>query len=363
MDQIYAQIDLLAIRHNLAEAARLNRGRNICAVVKADAYGHGAVRVAATAVDAGASFLAVARAEEAVPIREAGINVPILVLGLCFGEQLALASELSLTVTVCSMEDVRLLSAMRRPPDVHIKLDTGMGRLGVRGQEELAALLEGLKHSGARVTGAYTHFCVADSDEGFTQEQYRLFSRFIRQIREAGFRIIAHCQNSAAAMNRPDMEADMLREGIMLYGCYPDESFRKVADLRPAMSWRARVTYIKTLHPGDTVSYGRLFCAQEEMRVATLPVGYADGYKRSMTGKAKVIVGGQLRPVIGRICMDMCMVDVTGLPVNTGDEVTLMGSAGGQSITAEELGLWSGSFNYEILTSVGKRVKRIYCGA
>ena len=357
-------VDLSAIRDNVrAMRGQVPAQTLLLAVVKADAYGHGAAQVSRAALQAGAAWLAVARAEEGAQLRDAGINAPILVLGALTEAEAPVIAENRLTATVCAPEHVRALqqaaSRAGAPVSCHLKLDTGMGRIGVRTPAEARAVLDAAADCGSavRLTGAYTHFADADGDDlSFTREQLRRFRALTEPLPEG---LLLHCANSAAIHRlMPEAAFGMVRMGISLYGCPPVDPG---CTLRPAMTWTAPVTQVKTIAPGDTVSYGRTFTADAPTRVATVACGYGDGYHRAASGRAMALIRGRRVPVIGRICMDQLMLDVTQVPdVRAGDAATLLGRDGDACITADELAGWAGTISYEILLAATERVHRVW---
>ncbi len=356
-------IDLEAIRANVRALRALTPERAaLMAVVKADAYGHGACQVARAALQAGASALAVARVDEGEELRAEGIGAPVLVLGLCGPEETRRAAALGLTLTVSGPESAETLgraaAETQRELRCHLKLDTGMGRIGCRSEAEVRRTLAALAAApGVKLTGVYSHLADADGDgPEATEEQLRRFARMLTLLPEG---LCRHIANSAAIHRlMPRAAYDMVRMGISLYGYPPVET---ETALRPAMRWEAPVTYVKTLPAGESVSYGCTWRAPRESRIATVAVGYGDGYHRCMSGKAQALIHGRRAPVVGRICMDQMMLDVTGIPgVNPGDTVTLLGRDGGETITAEDLAAWAGTIPYELLLSATGRVRRIW---
>ena len=331
------------------------------AVVKADGYGHGAFQTAQAALRGGAFMLAVASVDEGSRLREEGIRAPILVLGAVTEADVAEGVENGLTQTVCSPEMVRMCEKAakenNKQTEVHLKIDTGMGRIGVRTEEERNAVLKALEESPhVKLSGVFTHFSDADAGEdgeAYTKEQYK---RFIEMTKALPGEVIRHCCNSAAIHRHPEMYQDMVRAGISLYGYPPVET---ELPLKPCMRWTASVSYIKELPAGAFVSYGRTWQADRPVRAATITCGYGDGYHRCAAEKAYVLIHGKRAKILGRICMDQMIADVTDIPdVKTGDEVILIGRDGNEKITAENLAEWSGTISYEILLSVGSRVKR-----
>jgi len=355
-------IDLAALRENVRLIkASLPENTMLMAIVKADAYGHGILQTARNAMAAGADWLAVARTGEGAVLRNAGVHAPILVLGASSDTELTEGVAHDLTLTVCSAQKVRALQAealrQGRTALMHLKLDTGMGRIGARSEEEIREILEALAQSpSVRMTGVFTHFADADgTDDEYTRMQLARFRQLLTLLPEG---LIRHCANSAAIHRYPEAAMDMVRAGISMYGNPPVETDMP---LRPVMDWRTAVTFVKDVQMGEKISYGCTFTADRSMRLATVACGYGDGYHRSASGKADVIIHGVRCPVVGRICMDQMMVDVTGIEgVKPGDEAMLMGSQGGEVITPDELGAWSGTIGYEVLLAATDRVYRLW---
>lgn len=362
---VWAEIDLAAVQHNIREIKKcIHGGARLCAVVKADAYGHGAMAVARKAVEEGASYLAVAMLSEALELRRAGFTEPILILGATPMEESGMLVDHEITQTVFTLEAAEALSreAVRRKSvaRVHLKVDTGMSRIGVRPElaGELAKQISMLP--GIELEGMFSHFALSDSrDKSYAKEQLHRFQLAIAKVEEKGVQIpIKHLANSAAILEMPETHFDMVRAGVILYGLWPSDEVEHVIDLRPAMKVCAKLVYIKSMEPGESISYGCTFHTTRRSRIATLPVGYADGYTRLFAGKAVVELRGQRVPVVGRICMDQCMVDVTDVPAAAeGDEVVLFGS---DTLTTDEAASWLGTINYEIVCMVAPRVPRVY---
>jgi len=365
----YCEIDLSAIRHNVGVMrAHMAPGAEFLAVVKADAYGHGAVPVAKAALEAGATMLAVAIPEEGAQLRQAGIDAPILVLGGM--EEEAAEAVVACNLTQVVFDEARIMALehagekLGMTAQVHLKLDTGMCRIGVRTTDEvqaLARLIDSLPH--VELTGCFTHMATADEEEHegtlLQIEKFRELTEAIAQVHPG--KITRHAANTASIFRYPQAHFDMVRGGIALYG-YPP--FAQDLGLRPAMRWVARAVYVKTIQPGERVSYGGLFEAKRETRVMTVPVGYADGYRRGLTGKGCVLVRGQRAPILGRVCMDQIMVDVTDIPdAQVGDEVVLLGAQGSDMIDADEMAAWLNTISYEVICSPGKRVPRVHINA
>ena len=353
----YVEIDLEAVRHNARQMlARLSEGTRLMAVVKADAYGHGAVQVAQAALEAGASALAVAIPEEGECLRAAGIAAPILVLGGIEPDAAGAVVRCGLTQTVFDARAIAALSQaaqrLNRPARVHLKLDTGMSRIGVRTAAQAAALAQAADEApGVRLVGAFTHFASADEEDASqTQQQIARFEDMLRAVEAVhGAPLLRHACNSAGIYRYPQAHYDMVRGGIALYGC------------APAMRWTTRATFVKDLPAGERISYGGTYTAARDMRVMTVPVGYADGYRRAFSGRAQVLVRGRRAPVVGRVCMDQMMVDVTDVPgCAAGDEVVLLGAQGGEAISADEMAAWADTISYEILLAPSARVPRTY---
>ena len=353
-------VDLAVLRKNVRLLREsLPAGTGLLAVVKADAYGHGMVQVAREALHAGAMHLAVALVEEGVALRSSGIGAPVLVLGATSYEEALLGVEHGLTITVCDAAMVHAVEKAAvdcgKSAMVHLKVDTGMSRIGARNEADVQAVLEALAECPhVRLNGVFTHFADADGDDmAFTHQQLERFKQLIAPLPEG---ILRHCANSAAIHRLPEAAMDMARAGISMYGYPPVETDMP---LEPFMDWRTRVTYVKEIAPGDTVSYGRTFTADKPMRVATMACGYGDGYHRAASGKAEVIIRGRRAKVLGRICMDQMMADVTDIPgVVPGDVVTLMGRDGNERITAEDIAAWAGTISYEVLLAATGRVPR-----
>lgn len=356
------------IAHNMNNIrAALPDGCKFLGVIKADAYGHGAVQVAKRLEASGCDHLAVACLDEALDLRSNGIHLPILVLGYtdpCYAGELA-AHEI--TQAVGSFEMAQALSerAAGQQLHVHMKLETGMGRTGFRvlSAEEMHAAADALQLPNLVFDGVFTHFAVSDEyGDPFTQLQFERFMDAVSNLEQGSGRrfAIRHCANSGAVINYKEYCLDMVRPGIATYGIYPAKETGGL-DLRPAMELKTRVAQITTHQPGDSISYGRTFVADAPMRIAVLPIGYADGLRRNLSGKLEVLIHGQRVRQIGRICMDMCMVDVTDIPdVQSGDVATIFGRDGEAFISIDELAEKAGTISYELLCAVSPRVPRIY---
>lgn len=366
----WAEISLAAIRQNyLNMRAMLPQGSRFLGVVKADAYGHGAVRVASMLEREGCDYLAVACIDEAAKLRACGITLPVLILGPGPAECAARLAQMGITQSVGSLEYAEALSnriaGTGLTLKVHMKLDTGMGRTGFRASDDGAfeQIKKALRLPNLVYEGVFTHFAVSDEpDKGFTDIQFARFGDTVARIeRETGHRFeIRHCTNSGAMINYEKTYLDMVRPGLALYGCYPAAE-RGRLELTPAMQLRSRVAEITEHRAGDSISYGRTFTAERDMRIAVLPIGYADGLHRALSGRLEVLIRGKRCRQIGRICMDMCMVDVTDLPeVRVGDTATIFGTDGDETVPVEELAEKCGTISYELLCAVSPRIPRVY---
>lgn len=367
----WAEINLDHIAHNVREIERLvGKRTELMAVVKADAYGHGVLETVQTMIENGASRLAVSMLDEAIQLRKIGIDLPILVLSYTSPARADEILKYHITQTVYSHELAKALSdeAVRQGTKarVHIKIDTGMSRVGfLPGYSAVKDVVEIQKLPGIIVEGIFSHFATADEkDRSYTLHQMELFESIVSELNRIGILIpIRHIANSAAILQYPEATMDLVRPGIILYGIYPSQEVdRSVIDLKAAMTLKATVTLVKWIENGTSVSYGRKFTASSKTKVATLPVGYADGYSRLLTGKGRVLINGQYAPVIGSICMDQCMIDVTSIEgeIKVGDEVVLLGKQGEREITADEIAGLMGTIPYEIVCIIGKRIPRVY---
>jgi alanine racemase len=366
----WVEIDLSAIAHNTRQIQSLvGSNVRILASLKADAYGHGALKVARTVLHNGASMLGVATVSEAAPLREAGIHAPILVFGYVPYWQMREAVRLRLTLTLYSIESAQALSraaqALNQAARIHVKVDTGMGRLGIRA-ECIAEILELLHEISdlphLELEGIFTHFAMADtSDQTHVRMQLARFQHVLQIIEEEHIRPpLVHAANSAAIFSLPEAHFDMVRPGIALYGLDPSTEVRLPAEFRPALSFKTQVAQVKDIPEGECISYGCTYATDRPTRVAILPVGYADGFRRSPTNWGSVLVHGQEAPLLGRVCMDQCIIDVTHIPyVRVGDEVILIGRQGTASLTAEQVAQRLGTINYEVVSEILARVPRV----
>ena len=371
LNRAWAEVDLDAIAHNVREIKRLTGSKaEMMGVVKADAYGHGVPEVAGTLLDNGVTRLAVATLDEAIQLRRMCIEVPILILSYTDHVR---AEEIILndvTQTIFSHDYARVLSAasvkLRRSVKIHVKIDTGMTRVGFMPDfGAVKNIIEISKLPGLIIEGIFTHFASADENEkGYTEMQFERFKGVCNELEKAGIHIpLRHVCNSAGIIQYPEMHLDMVRPGIILYGLYPSQQVdRDRIQLKPAMIFKAKVILVKDVEKDTCISYGRTFRTLRHSRIATIPVGYADGYTRLMSNKGKVLINGEQAPIVGRVCMDQCMADVTDLShdVKAGDEAILFGCQNGSSISADDVAEEIGTISYEVVCNIGKRIPRVY---
>ena len=365
----WAQIDLDALKYNFNNIRSvLKPGVKVMSVIKADAYGHGVIECARTLLECGTDAFAVATASEALELRRAGFNTPTLIIGAVDKDDFARLIENDITLSISDLESAVLLSEAAKKANktvkIHIKLDTGMSRLGFSASDKagtVSRILELSKLPNIETEGIFSHFACADEyDTEYTNMQFKRFCGLTDALEAGGLKIpIKHIANSAAIIMYPETHLDMVRPGIILYGYYPSECVdRSVIPLKPVMSVKSRVTLVKEAEKGVGVSYGKVYITEGKTKIATVPIGYADGYPRALLKKAKMEAGGGIAPVIGRICMDQCMIDVTNVNnIEIGDEVTVFGNG---KITADDMAKWMGSISYEVLCLVARRVPRIY---
>ena len=371
-ERVKAVVSLDAIAHNFAEMKKnIAKGTKIVAVIKADGYGHGAEAIARLIEDYDYIWgFAVATPEEALQLRTFGVKKPILILGIVFEEYFTQMIAKEIRLTVCTYEMAQKLSeeAQRQGRDVHIHigLDTGMSRIGFADRQESVEEIKKISQlPNLKIEGMFTHFARADEqDLTSAHQQFANYQEFLTLLEEAGIRIpIRHCNNSAGILWHREGDLDAVRPGITLYGIAPsDEVVNPGVALQPVMELKSHISFVKEVEAGVAVSYGGTFVTtRDSTRIATIPVGYADGYPRSLSNKGYVLINGKKAPIIGRVCMDQFMVDVSDIPEAVrGTEVTLLGTDHGSTITAEELGDLSGRFSYELICCITKRVPRIY---
>jgi alanine racemase len=352
----YAEVDLAAVRHNVAAFVALVAPSQVCAVVKADAYGHGDVPIATAALDAGAAWLAVALVEEAIRLREAGIEAPILVLSEPELSSAPDVTEWDLTPTVYSVPFAEALATTGAPVKAHVKVDTGMHRVGAA-PEQVDDVIRVLRTSpNVEVAALWTHLAVADEDRGFTLRQIELFEGVVARHEVA----MTHIANTAGAVLYPEARHSMCRIGLGSYGLHPCSQTRDVVDLVPAMRVVSHVSHVQHLEAGARPSYGRIRPLPEQAHVATVPIGYADGYPRRLSAEGRVLIAGQRRPLAGMVTMDQILVDVGHDLVGVGDEVVLLGGQDGVEVTADEWAQLLGTISYEVVCGIGPRVPRRY---
>ncbi len=364
----WLEIDLAAVRHNVRTLRTLLGPHcHLWAVVKANAYGHGAVPSGRAALESGADGLAVACLLEAAELRRSGITAPILLLAASEPRAAEGTVRLGLTQTACTEDTMRALAdaaqRLDRCAKVHLKIDTGMGRLGIPPEKaaEFAGLIQALR--GLSLEGVFSHLATAESeDTGYVWTQFERFTKAVREISEAGIDPgIRHLANSAAALRFPEMRLDGIRPGLLLYGLLPDAPGLEPLDLRPALSWRTTLAFRHLLPAGSPISYGCTYVTPRECLVGVLPLGYADGYPRHASNRAHVLLRGRACPVVGVVCMDHTIIDLSAVPdAEVADEVVLVGRQGKARITANQLAEWAGTVVHEIPTVIGKRVRRVY---
>lgn len=369
----WAEINLDAIVHNYKEIRRItNPNAKIMAIIKADGYGHGFKKIAEVLSENGIDAFGVATTDEALQIRKAGFTLPVLILGIIPDDELNTVIENEISISVTNLMFAKKISSaaskLHKNARIHIKLDTGMGRIGfVCGDDDSMTaeeIIEAAKLPYINVEGVFSHFSKADeADKSYTDLQFERFCRICEILEKNGVKIpFKHICNSAGIIQFPDYHLDMVRSGIITYGLYPsDEVDKSKISLIPAMTVKTQVTNVKKIHHESLISYGGKYTAKPGDVIATIAIGYADGFSRILSGKAKVIINGHLVNVVGNICMDQCMVDVTGIPdIKIGDEVIIFGSDGNNTITVESVALLLGTINYEVVCSVGKRIPRAY---
>ncbi|MUT68642.1 alanine racemase [Paenibacillus sp. NEAU-GSW1] len=369
-----AEISLDALSRNLQSFRNsMPAGRLLMASVKANAYGHGAIEVAREAESFGVDYLGVAFLDEALQLRQAGITTPILVLGYVGAEALEIAREHNVTIALFRDDVLQAAAALPQRQDgkklkAHVKIDTGMGRLGLLGLDSAVAYIEqALQAPELEVEGLFTHFARADeADKSYTKLQYERFNEIVEHVKRQQWPIsIIHAANSAAGIDTPEWSGDMLRLGISMYGLYPSHAVsRGNIELEPVMTLKSEVVMVKEAPPGWGISYGSRYMTKGAEPIGTLPIGYADGFSRMLTGKANALIRGVKVPVLGTICMDQCMIALkrasAGGPVQVGEEVVLIGRQGDEAITADEVADQLGTINYEVTCMLAARVPRVY---
>ncbi len=368
----WAEVDLGAIVHNVEEIKRYIGTRcRLMAVVKADGYGYGAVPCARAALKGGAEYLAVATADEGVALREAGIMAPILVMGASIpgcGEEKLVELGITQAISTPGMAEAVAQAAdkLGKKALVHVKIETGMGRTGIPPSEAIDYIAYLMQTPQLKVEGMFTHFPTAEEeDKNYTQGQFRQFMGLIGEMKARGIEVplLKHVCNSGAILDLPEMHLDLVRAGSLIYGLYPSPYVKRPLSLRPALSLKTRIVFLKEVPAGTGISYSLTYFTDRRTKIATLPVGYADVYRRELSNKGQVLVRGRRAPIVGRICMDQCLIDVGAVPgVAVGDEVVLIGRQGKEEITATELADLTDTLSGAFTVGLGKRVPRLYKG-
>ena len=362
----WAEVDLGAIEYNYKQVRRLvGKNTNIMVVVKANAYGHGTVEVSAVLERLGVDYLGVATTDEAMRLRDHGIKTPILILGSVLSGEVKAAAEKDITLTLCSDD---LLDAIRKEAEggskikVHVKVDTGMGRIGVWHEDALEFVKKVSAEKNVILEGIYTHFSSIGRDDFFTNYQIDAFEKLLSTLEKNWIKIpLRHAANSIATVDFKRSHLNLVRPGLIIYGMYPKHTFPKLIKLKPALALKTKVVFIKDTPPGRSISYGRTFVTQKHTRIATLPIGYADGYARNLSNRAEVLIKGCRAPVIGKVTMDQTMIDIGHIKgVKIGDEVVLIGKQGREEIRLEKLARLAGTIAYETICSISNRVPRVY---
>jgi len=360
----WAQVDLknLAYNFNLIKK-KLSAKTKVLVTIKADAYGHGLIPVAKKLVSCGVDFFGVASIDEGIKLRQADIRLPILVMGLMLKNDITPLFGFRLTPTISDEKIATAINnkarSLGKTINVHIKVDTGMGRIGVLHEEAFDFIKKIHKLKYIKIEGIFTHFAIADTNRDFTYYQIGLFNRLISRLEKQGIHIpLAHAANSLGVLDYKKSHFNMVRPGLVIYGLYPKEDLN--IELKPVLSLKTRVIYIKEVSKGSGISYGHEYITKKKTKIATLPIGYGDGYPRNLSNRASVLINGKRFKISGRICMDQIMVDVGGSKVKVGDEAVLIGVQGKNKITVEELADLSGTIPYEIVCGLGSRIPRLY---
>lgn len=362
----WIEVNLDNLVHNYRVISDLVAPARVMPIIKAEAYGHGAVMVAKTLKEEGATYFGVATLTEALQLSRAGVDVPILILGWVPLEDLVSVFDYDYTVTVFSWEQAERLSVLARERNkevrIHIKLDTGMGRLGFTGEDALRTVIKVSELPGLVIEGLFTHFAVAEENEEYTLRQIELFEEFSEGLKANGIFVrYRHAANSAGLLEFPAARYDFVRPGLILYGYYPGIKKEEYPLVKPVLSWKARVAQVKGLPEGAGISYGLTYYTEPDDVIGTVPVGYADGYRRALGNRGYVLSGGRQARVVGRVCMDQFMIKLKNVEgFKQGDEVTLLGEEGNARVTAEDMAEWLNTISYEVLTGISKRVPRGY---
>ncbi len=365
---LWAEVNLDNLIHNIKAIRSIVRDETeIMGVIKANAYGHGATTLARVLLDNGADRLAVATIREAIELRRSGINLDILVLGYTQDSDLGLVVEYKISQTIYSLKQARLLSDLARDKGetckIHIKVDSGMSRIGYRELEDIGEILEISSLENIEIEGIFTHFATADSkDKTFTRDQYSRYMEIVQGLENKGLKIpIKHVSNSAAIMDLPEYNLDMVRAGIILYGLYPsDEVMKERLELKPVMTLKTKLSHIKIVEEGTGIGYGQTYVTKGESKIGTMPIGYADGYSRLLSNLGEVGINGHRAGILGRVCMDQTMVDLTGIDAQVEDEVILFNDGKNNYPTIDELAKKLRTINYELATLIGRRIPRVY---
>ncbi len=360
------EVNISTISQNFFNIKNFKPKSKIMAILKANAYGHGLVRIAIEMERLGVDYIGVAVLEEGITLRENGITKPILVLGGIIGNQIPLFLNYNLTITASSITKLQQINdvagSLNLPAKVHLKIDTGMERIGVHYYNAETFIQKSFEFENIKVEGIYSHFSNADSanlGHSYLQlERFMRIKKFADKISDE--KVLFHIANSAAILQIPESDFDMIRPGILLFGVYPSAKTKKTIDVEPALSWKSRVVYFKVIKPNHPVGYGLTWQTNKNIRAVTIPVGYGDGYFRSMSQKAKVIINDKIYPIIGNISMDQIVVNIDKDSAYNGDEVILIGRSKKLKITCEDLALWANTIPYEILTNINTRVPRVY---
>jgi len=366
---IWLEINLDAIAHNVKKIRQIvGKNIQIIAVVKANAYGHGAIEVSETLLENGVTILGVGIIEEGIVLREAGIKAPILVCGLTTDDQLEPLVMYNLSATVCKLKTIQTLSRIasknKKKVRVHIKIDTGMGRLGIPSEDTLNFVKEIGKMKNIEIEGIFTHFAATNEEDGnYTRKQFEKYKKALLELERERINIpLEHVANSTAILNSSHFHLNAVRPGIIVYGLFPSPKTKQIVQLRPAAEFKTKIIFLKEVSAGKSIGYGKTYTTTRPTRIATLPVGYADGYSWLLSNKGEVLVRGERAPIIGRICMDLCMIDVTHIEgVEIGDKVVLWGKQGSEMISVEEVAQKTGSIVYEVICMVDKeRVPKVF---
>ncbi|UCG93908.1 MAG: alanine racemase [Candidatus Aerophobus sp.] len=369
LGRVWLEIDLDAVTHNIKTIRRIaGKNSEIMAVVKANAYGHDAIEISRVALESGATWLGVGALEEGIILRKAGIEAPILVLGLTPEDQIDPLLFYDLVPTICDLQTVKALSQAavkyKKNARIHIKIDTGMRRLGIKSEGALDFIKRVKKMNNIEIEGLYTHLAAADEeDKSYTKLQFAQYKRVVNELEKEDIHVpLKHMANSAAILDLPYTYLDIVRPGITIYGLFPLPLAKRTIKLKPVAKFKTKIIFIKKVDGGENIGYGRAYTTTKETTVATLPVGYADGYPRLLSDRGEVLVKGTRALIIGRICMDLCMIDVTNIPgVQVGEEVVLWGRQEGKNISVEEIAEKTGTINYEIICMVDKpRVSKVF---